>query len=175
MALAGAVLSTLAILGLTRLACRDAGDPSVLQQEALLNAEYRLPVDAGALVRVRDGEWVQEDIEDRQRLSVMDQGLRGDLDGDGLPDAVVLLVYSGGGSGVFHSLAAVLNEQGRLRHASSIALGDRIQVKSLSMNGARVAARLVVHGQGDAMCCPTQLVFREFGLEQGRLVEVYGP
>jgi hypothetical protein len=145
---------------------------TVLDASALLDAEYLLPEPSGAAVRVRDGKWSQVGDTSRQALTVVDLSVRGDLDGDGVPDAIVLLVYSTGGSGVFHHLAAVLNDRGRPRHASSVALGDRVRVNSVTLADGRVTADLVVQGENDPLCCPTLPIARVFTLTEGRLVEV---
>jgi hypothetical protein len=161
--LAGALAGALSSLG----ACRAAP----LDTPALLGAEYRLPAPSGESVRVRDGKWDHVDTNSRQALTVVDQNVRGDLDGDGVPDAVVLLVYSSGGSGVFHHLAAVLDDRGRPRHVSSMALGDRVRVNSVTLLDGRVTVDLVVQGDNDPMCCPTMPITRVFTLEEGQLVE----
>ena len=152
-----------------------AGDVAPIASSALLNAEYQLPISAGARVTARDGKWLEEGPDGRQSLAVIDPGVRGDLDGDKIPDAAVLLVYSGGGSGAFNYLAAVLNDQGRPRHVSSIELGDRVKVGSVAFEKGRVVASLVVHGANDPLCCPTVPVTRAFELAGGRLVELSMP
>jgi len=70
-----------------------------LSTEALLNADYRVPNDIGPFVRVIKGKWHQKSEEGQQSITILDQGVRGDLNGDGIQDAVVLLVYWRGGLG----------------------------------------------------------------------------
>ena len=54
----------------------------------------------------------------------------GDLNGDGVDDAVVLLVENSGGSGSFVYMAAVLNQGGKPENVDTVLLGDRAQVQS---------------------------------------------
>ena len=54
--------------------------------------------------------------------------LYGDLDGDGVADAVVFLVERGGGSGAFTYVSAQLNRGGKPADAGAVRIGDRIQV-----------------------------------------------
>lgn len=51
----------------------------------------------------------------------------GNLTGDGREGAAVILRSSGGGSGVFYEVAAVVNKDGRPIHVASAELGDRGQ------------------------------------------------
>jgi len=64
----------------------------------------------------------------------LDQGVRGDLNGDGIQDAVVLLVYWRGGSGVFDYLAAVA-ACGKKGYKVSAAVVDRSGVIQSQMRG----------------------------------------
>jgi hypothetical protein len=145
--------------------------PHDLDAGVLLNARYELPEAAHSIVSVHDGKWNLEDAEGRRSLTVMDLNLRGDLNGDGADDAVMLLVYWGGGSGVFSYLAAVLNDKGQPRHVSSVELGDRVKIKSVRLKRGKITARLVVTGERDAACCPTERITLVFALVNGELVE----
>ena len=148
----------------------------VLDLSAVANMEYRLPEAAGGLpigapVKVRNGKWATGDADGRQSLEVVDMDARGDLDGDGRVDAVVLLAYWGGGSGIFYYLAAVLNEQDHARHIASVALEDRVQVNSLRVAGGRVVVHMVMHRFSDPFCCPTLPVTKVYVLRSNVLVE----
>jgi hypothetical protein len=96
----------------------------------------------------------------------------GDLNGDGLNDAVTVLSTMTGGTGVFIDLALFINEKGKLVHVSSADLGDRIKVESVTITSARqVQVRMVTHGPNDGLCCPTMRVTKTYGLQDSRLVE----
>jgi hypothetical protein len=143
-----------------------------LDKATLSNAEYRIPIATvgdGGNVRARGGNW--SGPQGKESLTVLDLNARGDLDGDGVPDAAVVLVYWGGGSGVFNYLAAVVNDHGTPRHVASAELGDRVRIDGLSAAGGKVTVTLTVQGPNDPMCCPTQAVTRTFALHGQELVE----
>jgi hypothetical protein len=99
----------------------------------------------------------------------------GDLDGDGSADAAVVLAWSGGGSGTFHELFAVLNEAGGLRALDGAALGDRIDLKAIAVQEGRVRIGFIGAGPDDAACCPSKRFDKAFAVDAGRLVEVPVP
>jgi hypothetical protein len=126
-------------------------------------------------VRLANGSWSAEDDEGRQTLELGSLRARGDLDGDGREDAAVILMGSGGGSGVFVDLAVVLDRNGVPVHAASAALGDRVQVHGVAIEGSEVVVDVTQHGPGDPACCPTQNVKRRFRFADGRLVDTAPP
>jgi heat shock protein HslJ len=95
----------------------------------------------------------------------------GDLDGDGVEDAVALLEDDSTGSGDFVYLAAVLNVWAEPTPLKAIMLGDRSPVKSLTIAGTQVIAELIAQGPGDPACCSTWNVRKNFNIEGGQLVE----
>jgi hypothetical protein len=95
----------------------------------------------------------------------------GDLNSDEISDVVVVLAGSGGGTGTFISLAAVLNDGGLARNVATTDLGDRVQVKAVSIDGGRIAVRMLSHAPGDPLCCPTAETLRIYRLVGDALVE----
>ena len=96
----------------------------------------------------------------------------GDLDGDGAPEAAVLLVEESGGTATNIYLAAVGIREGAPVSMGSLLVGDRVQVRGMSVSDGRVHLALVTHGSDDAMCCPSHLVEKAWTLSGGRLQEV---
>ena len=168
-------------------ACRGADDtgvgapvhrgvPAPLTDEALKNGVFCSPdVATEGPVRLANGKWSARDEEGEQSLEIGNQQARGDLDGDGREDAALILLGSGGGSGVFVDLALVLDRNGVPVHSSSVALGDRVQVHGVSIEGQEVVVDVTQHGPGDPACCPTQRVSRRFRYTDGRLVDTAPP
>lgn len=95
----------------------------------------------------------------------------GDLDGDDAEEAVVLLVESSGGSGSFLYIAALFRREGRITVSGTCIVGDRVQVRSIDIDGGRVVMDVVQQGPGDGACCPSQKARRIWGLDGGDLVE----
>lgn len=96
----------------------------------------------------------------------------GDVTGNEVDEAVVLLATNMGGSGVFFHLAVVRNHGGAPEHIGMIPLGDRVKVESLDVVDGTIVANLTEHGPGDPMCCPTRAVHREWELQDGELTEL---
>ena len=94
----------------------------------------------------------------------------GDLNGDGAADAAVILTANMGGSGVFVNLHAVLNEGGKPADAGLALLGDRVQVKTLAIQGGALVVDLMTHGPKDPLCCPTMEVVQTYKLQGNTLI-----
>ena len=101
----------------------------------------------------------------------------GDINANGIDDAAVVLEASGGGSGTFYTLAIIINSLGNPYHIHSANLGDRIRVDSVEIADYVITVRMLAHGEGDAMCCPTQAEVRRYNLGFGvlRLLERITP
>ena len=95
----------------------------------------------------------------------------GDLDGDGAADAISVLVDHSSGSGTFAYLAAVLDAFNNPAATEALMIGDRIQVKSLAVDGSQIVADLVAQGPDEPLCCASWNVRKVFALEDGKLVE----
>ena len=94
----------------------------------------------------------------------------GDLNGDGKDDAAVVLASSGGGSGTFIELVAVVDQDGKLYPVDSVSLGDRVIVNSLSIEHQTIVVDMTTHGPSDPMCCPTENVVQTYKLQGDQLV-----
>ena len=93
----------------------------------------------------------------------------GDLDGDRLDEAVTVLTYSSGGSGSFSYLAVVSRRDGTARNVATLALGDRVQLRSVRIEGGKLLVSAVRAGSNDASCCPGELVDWQWTLGAGSL------
>lgn len=159
-------LALLAIAALAAPAC--APNPAPLTREALANATYRV-LDEHT-VTLADGEY--DAYPTRLHVTLLDSMAFGDLDGDSLEDAAVLLATNTGGSGVFVELAAVVASADGPRHVASAPLGDRVRPESIAVDGGDIVVALTGHGPDDAMCCPTQRRKERYRLADGELTMV---
>ena len=98
--------------------------------------------------------------------------LEGDLDGDGVPEAVALLASSEGGSGTFVHLAVVARRGRDVSGVAAARVGDRVQVRAGAIEHERIVLDLLEPGPHDAACCPTEKARRSWLLEGRRLREV---
>lgn len=103
----------------------------------------------------------------------------GDLNGDGVQDASVILINDPGGSGTFRYLAAVVDEDGWPVNTATTSLGDRTRVLSNQVDAGRIVLQVIAHGPEDPMCCPSELHRWTYELQDGALVrttdELIGP
>ena len=109
----------------------------------------------------------------RPRVELLaDLHATGDIDGDGIEDAWVLLNESSGGTGQLLYLAAVSEAGGSPRNIGTIAIGDRVKVMGLEAEGGTATLTYVGPGPGEPACCPTQMFSGVYGLEDGTLTEL---
>lgn len=173
LALVAALATMLALESLPAL----AGAPlqaGGLTPEVLANATFASGYTASGEVTLVDGQ-AEEEITpgsaSKLVVTLMEPTAFGDLNGDGLDDAAVLLASESGGSGTFVDLHAVLDENGAPVDVASIFLGDRVQVNSLAIEDGVITVDMLAHGPSDPMCCPTQQEGRTYALVDGELVE----
>ncbi len=148
---------------------------SSLTLEALKNAEYHCEFAAAGSVKLVNGAYQGElSVGSSADLTVTlgEMVALGDLDEDGTEDAAVILIVDPGGSGTFYYLAVVVDEDGKPRNVASVLLGDRVQVKSVSIQSGKIVLNLVAQGPGDPMCCPTLEKTLRYVLQGEKLVEV---
>jgi hypothetical protein len=167
--------SLLVLLLISLAACSQKPPPPPLTVEALMNADYHSEWPADGVAELKDGQYEEEIVPGAASKLVIvvypEMYAFGDLNGDGVDDAAVVLATSAGGSGTFISLEAVVNEQGTPKHVASAQLGDRARINSLAIESGRVTVNLVTHGPNDPMCCPTQEASQEYKLQGNALVQ----
>ena len=156
------------------------GVPAPLTVDVLRNATYTSEFVKAGQAQLQDGvyeEKIDPDSASKVTLMLSEHIAFGEVNGDGIGDAAVVLVESGGGSGTFYTLAIVINRMGNPFHFHSASLGDRIQLDSVEIEDAVITVRMLAHGEGDAMCCPTQAEVRRYNLGFGvlRLLERITP
>ena len=150
------------------------GQPLTL--EALKNAAYLSEWPADGVAQLVDGEYEEEIVPGAASKLVIvfypDMYAFGDLDGDGIEDAAVVLATSGGGSGTFISLEAVINDQGTPNHVATAFLGDRVEVKSVAIESGEIMVDMITHGPDDPLCCPSLKVTQKYELQGDELVQL---
>jgi hypothetical protein len=135
----------------------------------LKNAEYKLP-QSGKTVKLVGGRYQGGSGADYIDAILLDQVAFGDLNGDGKPDAVVLLAENTGGSGTFISAMVILDENGQPVQSGSAFLGDRVGITSLTIQPDRkIVITGAIHGPDDPMCCPTFQVTQTYQLTKSGL------
>jgi len=98
----------------------------------------------------------------------------GELDGGNPMEAAVILAENSGGSGVFLYLAVLGRRGGELADLATVFLGDRIKIKSISIESGEIRLDSLVHGPADPACCPSVGSRRVWTLDDGVLIEYKG-
>ncbi len=93
----------------------------------------------------------------------------GDLNGDGVDDAAVLLAENYGGTGTFVSLIAMLNVGGQPVQAGAYMLDDRPMISGLRVADQHIVLEGDIHGPNDPGCCASFPVLDTFGLTKSGL------
>jgi len=127
-------------------------------------------------VTLKDGRWEGEPFVEggasRPAVGMVDNFLlTGDLDNNGLDEAVVLLWESSGGSGVMNYVAAVGRRDGDTVNLGTALIGDRVQLRNGRIAGGTIELDIIQQGPNDAACCPSQLASRFWTLDANGLNE----
>jgi LysM repeat protein len=141
---------------------------------ALRNATYQGIYDEP--VQLTDGQYAGQPFVEggasRPTVTLSDPFVAfGDLNGDGVEDAAVILAENSGGSGVFVYLAAVVDQNGVPVNQATRLLGDRVQINTLLIDNGEIVLDMVTQGPDDPFCCPTLEVTLHFRLEADQLAE----
>lgn len=84
-------------------------------------------------LRLHGGEYASDDSAYAETLRMTGQVV-GDLNADNIPDAIVVLVHSLGGSGSVQQIAAVIGYPGkRLAHVASFKLPNKLRVLNITI------------------------------------------
>lgn len=150
-------------------------DTPALTAEQLKNASYTVTDQNGAprVVQLVNGLF-QEGTDPASpgfyTVVLAEPKAFGDINGDGAVDAAVILAESYGGTGVFVSVAAVVNQGGLPLHVASQGVDDRAIINAIAINAGEIFLNATVHGINDPGCCPTLVTARSLRLWQGDLV-----
>ena len=90
-------------------------------------------------------------------VEILGEPVSGDLDGDGVTDAAVLLVETTGGSGTFYHVAAALNQNGNFVGTRAVFLGDRIAPRQLAIRHGILIIDYAERRSGESMATPPSL------------------
>jgi heat shock protein HslJ len=95
----------------------------------------------------------------------------GDLNHDGIEDAVAVLEDDADGTGRFTFLAPVLSVLATPATLPAVMAGDRIQIVSLVMDQGEVVLEMITQGPSDPACCGATRARVTYALQDGALVE----
>lgn len=190
-------LSIILTLGLVSLACSIVSPPAplagpspapiiqasltpaptsvpALTADQLKNAQYQLVFqDSHKTIQLTNGVYQNGSdpaSPDYADVTLVQQMAFGDLNGDGLGDAAVLLAENYGGTGVFVSVIAMINQNGKLVQAAAEMIDDRPMINSIVIKDGQIFLDATVHGPNDPGCCAAQPVKQVYRFVGGKLV-----
>ncbi len=122
-------------------------------------------------VQLTDGKWSEAQADGSIQMVTLDEHFAvGDLNSDGVDDAVVVIAESMGGSGVFYSVVAFVNETGVYVQKGSAFIDDRPVIHSLEIKNGEIILNVNVHGLNDPMVDPTVNLTKSYRLLENRLI-----
>lgn len=144
-----------------------------LTLDQLQNGVYLVDVAPGGKVTLVNGRFeaaTGAGATQKITVTLAEQIASGDLNGDGRLDAAVILATNTGGTGVFKDLHVVLNRGDQAVDVAAMPLGDRVQIKALTIQDDMIVVDMITHGPKDALCCPTVEVVQTYRLQGEALV-----
>jgi heat shock protein HslJ len=142
--------------------------------EALDNASYPLDYTEADSIQLTDGEYREPAAEDSaaEIVTRMTEHVAISELSNGQQIGAVILTTQTGGTGTFYDLVVMNVQDDQLTDPTRAYMGDRIIVNDLSIENDQIVADLVVQGEEDPFCCPTQQVIQTYELDNGQLAQV---
>jgi uncharacterized protein len=94
----------------------------------------------------------------------------GDLNGDKVDDAAIIVSYYSGGNVVAYSLTAVIAKAGKVLVTVPVDLGIKVNIKQFRIQSGKIIFNGIFLGENDSLCCPTQKVTYTYRVKNGSLV-----
>jgi hypothetical protein len=146
-----------------------------LTLEALKNATYHTEIAPGGIATLIDGHFQEPnpDLGGDTSVDLREPVGYGDINGDGVQDALVWLVaMTGNTTGRFGSLHAVLNLGGVATPVAFISLGDRVIVREITVApDGLISVDMLIAGPNDGACCPNTPVLTTYRFDGTALVQ----
>ena len=104
---------------------------------------------------------------------IFGEPVSGDLNGDGRPDAALLITQDGGGSGTFFYVAAALAEGATTVGTNAFYIGDRVAPQNISIKDGVITVNYADRAAGEPMSTPPSVgVSKYFAVQNGSLGEI---
>ena len=160
-------LGAYAFLGKSRQAAAPVFNP--------LNATYIIE---GQPVTLTDGKAATQAAPGSAAMiatAVFGEPASGDLNGDGMPDAALILVQDPGGSGIFYYAAAAINASGTAQGTNAVLLGDRVAPQNIQIQNGQIVVNYADRNAGESMATPPSVGVTKYLIYRGSVLEATLP
>jgi len=131
-----------------------SGTSAKLTIDSLKNLEYKVEYTQSGVAKLTNGDYQEEAAPGSATkiiIKLSEYVSFGDLNNDKVEDAAAILISEPGGSGTFYDLAAILNKEGNLESTNSIFLGDRIKIKTISIDSGVITVNYLDRKEEQSM------------------------
>lgn len=129
----------------------------------------------GAQVSLVDGKAITG-TDQKTSTAVFGEPVLGDLNGDGVNDAALIITQDSGGSGVFYYVAAAINTKNGAQGTNAMLLGDRIAPQNSEIKDGQIIANYADRKIGEPMTtAPSVGVSQYFALNGTTLEKTFAP
>lgn len=156
---------------------RSFADNKGVNKKVIKNFTYQLSFGEHTIT-LKDGKY-EKPFPDYLKVWV-ERFLIKDLNGDSIPDAIVVLGQSGGSSGAFYELTALISKADRtISQTNSIILGDRVKIEDIKVinrlmfptERLEILLDMLTHKENDPSCCPTKKELLCFTFYANKLIQ----
>ncbi len=130
----------------------------------LQNATYQIPL-LGKITLV-NGVY-QSQGQPSVSVALSKKYVIGNLNQDGVSDAVTVLRVTEPNRKPTYYLAAIVNQNGQPNNVDTVSIGQGFKVKSLLVNGPQITVTLLKYGPRDAPCCPSAEMSQSYRFNTG--------
>ena len=117
-----------------------------------LNATYKIENDLTKLTNGKSIVEIAPGSASKLITTVWKQPIVGDLNGDKINDAALILIQNGGGSGTFYYIATnISTKEGKYIGTNTILLGDRINPQSIKIQNGNIVVNYLDRKENEPM------------------------
>ena len=149
----GVLVGAVAIAGFIRFNFTSGGDVVSDRKSSPEISDLTITIDTQEFA-MSDGVAVippSQGSETANTLRLIGAPVMGDSDGDGNPDAALLVQHDPGASGTFYYAVVAINDGGSYRASNALLLGDRIEPRAVEFADGRFVYTYAERKPGDSM------------------------
>lgn len=144
---------------------------SRITESVVRNFQYHL-LFGNQTIKLKNGQFLStDDPQDYLIVKIVTFKVL-DINHDERDDAVVVLMSSGGGSGAFLELTALIDNRKSIEQTNSFLVGDRIKLDSIKIKDSIIELHILSHETNDPSCCPSQPIIKKFAINGNHMIEI---